>query len=369
MANPERVKKVARAIGEAGADALVLIPGANLYYALGQQQTLSERPNLYVILADGSVAAALPRLEVGNAREVLGDAEIFGWSDAEGPEGAVAQLAGWIRSRVKGSIRLAVEYLNLRMAERELIVGALPEASLVPAEGFLESLRSVKDKDELDAMRRAAEIAEQALEMVLDDFREGMTEREIANALKIAMLQLGSEALPKEPIVSSGPRTAFPHTKTTDRPVRRGDVLMIDTGARWKGYSSDITRTFFVGEPSTEFRRIYEVELQANRTVVNAVRPGITLGELDDLAHRVIEEAGLGQYFPHRVGHGLGLEGHEPPYLVSGTTTRTVPGMTFTIEPGIYHPEHGGVRIEDNVAVGEDGVICLTSFPRELRTL
>ncbi|HEX6990207.1 MAG TPA: Xaa-Pro peptidase family protein [Bacillota bacterium] len=369
MATHGRVSKVAQAVGEADADALVLIPGANLYYALGQQQALSERPSLYVITAEGSVAAALPELEVGNARQALGDAEIFAWSDAQGPEGAVARLAEWLRARCGGSPRLAVEYLNLRLEERELIVQAMPGAALVRADGLLGALRSVKDADELEAMRRAARIAEDALEMVLASFREGMTERQLANALKAAMLELGTEALPKEPVVSSGPRTAYPHTKTTDRPIRRGDAVMIDTGARWNGYCSDITRTFFVGAPPAEFRRIYEAELQANRAVVNAVRPGITLGELDDLAHRAVEEAGLGAYFPHRVGHGLGLEGHEPPYLVSGNEVRTVPGMTFTIEPGIYHPEHGGVRIEDNVAVGETGSVCLTSFPRELRVL
>jgi Xaa-Pro dipeptidase len=151
--------------------------------------------------------------------------------------------------------------------------------------------------------------------------------------------------------------------------VGKGEALMIDTGARYRGYCSDITRTFFVGTPPREFVEIYEAELKVSQRVLGAIRAGVTLSELDELAHKVVDDAGFGQYFPHRVGHGLGIEGHEWPSVVTGNRIRTVPGLTFTVEPGIYIPNLGGVRVEENVAVTADGVDVLTAYPRELRSL
>jgi Xaa-Pro dipeptidase len=238
-----------------------------------------------------------------------------------------------------------------------------------PAEKFLDPLRMIKDPEDVDAMRKACRIAETALERVMNCFRPGMTEREIANELKIEMLRLGTEELPKEPVVSSGARSAFPHTKTSDRSVNKGDVLMIDTGARWQGFCSDITRTFVVGPAPEEFKKIYALELEVSRRVQAEIRPGVTLSQLDELAHQVVDRAGYGQYFPHRVGHGLGIEGHESPSVVTGNTMVAEAGLTFTVEPGIYLPAFGGVRVEENVAVTQNGVEVLTAYPRELREL
>lgn len=182
-------------------------------------------------------------------------------------------------------------------------------------------------------------------------------------------LGLGTEELPKEPTVSSGPRTAFPHTKTTDRPVNRGEALMIDTGARYHGYSSDITRTFFVGPPPARFIEIYRLELEVSRGVLAEIRAGVALSHLDETAHRIVDAGGYSRYFPHRVGPGLGMEGHEAPWVVTGNTTVAAPGLTFTVEPGIYIPDFGGVRAEENVAVTKDSVEVLTAYPRELCSL
>ena len=217
-------------------------------------------------------------------------------ASAEAPASVPRALAAFHRSFLD-QVRLTG-----RLFERGLLLGGLAGTEFEPAEGFLDRLRMVKDPEDVEAMRQACRIAEEALRLVMDNFRRGMTEKEIANALKIEMLRLGTEELPKEPVVSSGARSAFPHTKTSDRPVNLGDALMIDTGARYHGYCSDITRTFFVGTPPPEFIEIYELELTVRRRVLETIRAGISLSLLDETAHRVVDDAGFGQRFPHRVG-------------------------------------------------------------------
>ena len=369
MSTP-KLTRVAAALKGAGLDALILLPGPNLYFTLGINQMLRKRPIIYVVFPDGSLAASLPLLEVPDFRTKWPDAEVLSWTDAEGPEAAAKRLGAVVQARARsGAPRVAAEHFTLRLFERGLLLPGLAGTELEPAEGILDPLRMVKDPEDVEAMRRACRIAEESLERVVNRFRPGMTEREIANELKIEMLRLGTEELPKEPVVSSGPRTAFPHTKTSDRPVNTGEALMIDTGARYHGYCSDITRTFFVGPPPDKYVELYELELTVSRRVLEAIRAGVTLSSLDETAHRVMAEAGYDRYFPHRVGHGLGIEGHEVPSVVTGNATVTSPGLTFTVEPGIYIPDLGGVRVEENVAVTKDGVDVLTAYPRELRSI
>ena len=369
MSTP-KMTRVAAALKGSGMDALVLLPGPNLYYTLGINQMLRKRPIVYVVFPDETLAASLPVLEVPDFRTKYAEAEVISWTDAEGPEAAAKRLGGLIldRSRTR-TPRVAAEYFTLRLFERGLLLPGLGGIDFEPAEGILDSLRMFKDPEDVEAMPQACRIAEESLEQVMKRFRPGMTEREIANALKIEMQRLGTEELPKEPVVSSGPRTAFPHTKTSDRPVNKGEALMIDTGARYHGYCSDITRTFFVGPPPAGYVEIYMLEASVVQRVLKEVRAGVTLSSLDETAHRMIDDAGYGKYFPHRVGHGLGIEGHEVPSVVTGNSMLTRPGLTFTVEPGIYLPELGGARIEENVVVSPDGVDVLTSYPRELRAL
>jgi Xaa-Pro dipeptidase len=369
MSTP-KLKRVAAALKGSGIDALVLLPGPNLYYTLGINQMLRKRPILYAVFPDESLAASLPLLELPDFRAKWPDAQVISWTDAEGPETAAKKLAGIIKERSRASApRVAAEYFTLRLFERGLLLSGLTRTKFEPAERFLDNLRMVKDPEDVEAMRQACRIAEESLERVMKRFRVGMTEKEIANELKIEMLRLGTEELPKEPVVSSGPRTAFPHTKTSDRPVNKGEALMIDTGARHHGYCSDITRTFFVGPPPDKFVEIYTLELTVSRRVLEVIRAGVTLSHLDETAHRIVDDAGYGQYFPHRVGHGLGIEGHEAPSVVTGNAMVTTPGLTFTVEPGIYIPNLGGARVEENVVVTQDGVDLLTAYPRELRSL
>jgi Xaa-Pro dipeptidase len=233
----------------------------------------------------------------------------------------------------------------------------------------MAQLRLIKDADEIAALRRAIEITEQALDDVLAAVHVGMTERQIANLLTQALLQRGAEGLAFEPLIQSGPNTALPHATPGERAVQAGELLLLDFGITIDGYASDITRTFVVGHVSEEIKKIYELVKQANAAGRAASRPGVSGQEVDRAARKVIVDGGYGQYFTHRTGHGLGLEGHEPPYMVEGNAVPLEVGNTFTIEPGIYVPGLGGVRIEDDVVIVAGGAESMTAYDRELRII
>jgi Xaa-Pro dipeptidase len=212
-------------------------------------------------------------------------------------------------------------------------------------------------------------IAEKALVHTLAEVRPGMTEKEIAAALMVNLLRAGSEAMPFLPLVQTGPNSASPHGATSSRQLERGDVLLLDFGAVAGGYASDITRTFAVGKIDPELVEVYRIVEAANAAGRATAGPGVACQEVDRAARRVIEDAGYGQFFIHRTGHGLGLEGHEPPYIVEGNTLPLEVGMTFTVEPGIYLPDRGGIRVEDDVVITEYGCQSLTTFERSLQTV
>jgi Xaa-Pro dipeptidase len=199
--------------------------------------------------------------------------------------------------------------------------------------------------------------------------RVGMTERQVASLLTQALLQHGAEGLAFEPLIQSGPNAALPHATAGERVIQSGEVLLLDFGITLDSYNSDITRTFVLGDASAEIKKIYELVKQANAAGRAAARPGAAGQDVDRATRKVIAEAGYGQYFTHRTGHGLGLEGHEPPYMVEGNAVPLEVGNTFTIEPGIYIPGLGGVRIEDDMVITENGAESLTTYDRELRAI
>jgi Xaa-Pro dipeptidase len=240
---------------------------------------------------------------------------------------------------------------------------------LADAGPLLASLRMRKDETEIAHMRKAVAITEAALETTLAKIRVGMTECEIANELSLEMLRGGAESLPFEPIVLSGPNSALPHGAPVARRLQLGDLLLFDFGVSVGGYVSDITRTFAVGDVGEELRRAYDVVKRANEAGRKTARPGVEIQEVDRATRKVIADAGLGEYFTHRTGHGLGLEAHEPPFACEGDTTMLEPGMTFTVEPGVYLPGKGGVRVEDDVVITATGSESLTTFERELRVI
>lgn len=348
-----------------GVDAVAIVPGANMVYFTGLHLHLSERPAI-AFFSDDGLSIILPKLEMPKVSERPDlEARVFMWDDTEGYIGAFQQA---VDALGLGSKTLGIDGMTMRATEMLAFKQLAPDLQIETVERDLTHIRSRKQRDEVESMRRAVQIAEAALGEVIKWVQPGMTERQIARKLDEAMMNNGAEALAFESLVQTGPNSATPHGFVTDRVLQAGEFLLIDFGCMMHGYPSDITRTFCIGEPTEEMQKIYDTVARANEAARQVVKPGIAMSEVDRAARDVIEAAGYGQYFTHRTGHGLGLDPHEPiPQIAQGVADLLEPGMAFTIEPGIYIPELGGVRIEDNVVVTETGVDVLTSYPRTLK--
>ncbi|WP_420643865.1 M24 family metallopeptidase [Candidatus Leptofilum sp.] len=365
--NQNRLDKLTRQILAHGVDGIALVPGPNMAYLSGIHSHVSERPIVLFFPADDEPAIVIPSLEAMKARAAgIPEERIFAWSDDEGYTAAFQQACAHLEL---SDYLLAVEALHMRVLELELLKRYAPGLTTTHAEPILMALRAVKDAGEIATMERAIGIAERAMERLIPQIEVGMTEKQIAAMLTQLQLDEGADAIAFGPIVSGGPNGASPHAVPTERPLQEGDLLVIDWGCLVDGYPSDITRTFAVGAIDAELRHIYETVKLANQQGVLASRPGATGQDVDRAAREVIDDAGYGDYFIHRTGHGLGVEGHEPPYMMEANTDPLAVGNVFTVEPGIYLPGRGGVRIEDNVVITADGHRSLTTMTRELITV
>lgn len=347
-----------------GVDAVVIVPGSSMRYFSGLGYFLSERPILLFVLPD-RLALIVPQLELGTiqARPDL-NAELFPWNDDEWFLPAFTRALDALGLRGK---RLGIDALSLRAAEVLALQQIDPTLALVPVEEALLRIRAIKSPDELAIMRSAVQASERALSDLLREVQPGMSEHQIAARLEALQYQHGGEALAFDTLIQTGVNSSNPHGETTGRVLQRDEFLLIDFGCKIGGYYSDITRTFVIGTPSAEMRTIYDTVRRANEAAFAAVRPGVAASAVDKAARDVITEAGYGQYFTHRTGHGLGMDGQRlMPQISSSAHYPLETGMTFTIEPGIYVPGLGGVRIEDNVVVTETGAESLSVFPRSL---
>jgi Xaa-Pro dipeptidase len=359
-----RLDRLSRAQQDNHVDVLAVVPGANLRYLTGLEMHTSERVTLALFPLDGPVSFVLPELETPRARGSLGtEASFYGYGDQEGPGPAFRQAAADLR--LDGKV-IGVEHLAMRVLELRLLEEHATGARFVDGGSLLSRLRVLKDAEEIEAMRRASKVNDECFRQTAAHMQVGITEQELAAIWQKAALDLSGGELPDVPIVASGLNGASPHTTATPRPVESGDLVTIDGFMRVGGYYSDITRTYAVGEIDDELKTIYTIVQEANAAGRDVIKPGIHAQEVDRAARAVIDRAGYGEYFIHRTGHGLGLEIHEPPYIVEGNEEVLQPGMTFTVEPGIYVPGKGGVRIEDDVAVTEAGCETLTNLPRDL---
>ncbi|HHT72761.1 MAG TPA: aminopeptidase P family protein [Firmicutes bacterium] len=239
-------------------------------------------------------------------------------------------------------------------------------AQIVETKGLVEAERMVKTAEEIEKVKKAASIADHAFAQVLPQLRPGVSEREIALELEFTMRKAGASGVSFRPIVAAGARSALPHAEPGDRLLSHGDFVVLDFGCVFEGYCSDMTRTVVVGEPTEQHLLIYDLVLRAQLEALEAVKPGVTGKAVDTVARSIIEEGGYGQYFGHGLGHSVGLEIHEQPRLSQKDETVLEPGMIVTVEPGIYLPDFGGVRIEDLVLVTEDGCSILSSTFKEL---
>lgn len=364
----KRQSKLNTAIQNTGLSALVLNPGPSLTYITGLHFHLSERPVITFINPGKPMVIVLPELEKAKVNNLTYPIQAFTYP--EDPSTWITAFQNAAHALGLEDTMIGVEPRGLRFLELDLLQKAIPSLKFSPAEGVISKLRMYKDDQEITYMSQAVEIAQKALLSTLPKIKIGSTELEIAAEVSMQLLKNGSNPrLPFFPIVSGGPNSANPHASPSERPVEKGDLLVIDYGANVNGYLSDITRTFAIGEVEPEYQQIAKIVHKANKAGHNAIKPGVTAGSVDAAARSVIEESGYGEYFFHRTGHGLGLEGHEEPYIRANSDLILEVGMTFTIEPGIYIPDRNGVRIEDNVVVTQDGSQCLTTLPRELTRL
>ncbi|MBI3150662.1 MAG: aminopeptidase P family protein [Chloroflexi bacterium] len=363
-----RLNKLTASLRTSGLSAVALNPGPTLTYLSGIGFHLMERPVVLLVAPDQDPVLVLPELELPKVELFPYKIQAFAygenpseWDDAFRKAAQALGLDGK---------RIGVEPRQMRLLEFRHVKAGAPEADYPDATDVLSGLRLKKDKAEVDAMRKAVKIAQDALEATIPQMKIGMTEKELASELVMQLLKHGSESeMPFAPIVSAGPNSANPHASPTKRKIQVGDLLVVDWGAAHDGYISDLTRTFAVGEVDEEYQKIHKIVQESNAAGRAAAKPGVPCANVDIAARDVIERSGYGKYFTHRTGHGIGMEGHEAPYMRGDNMQLLEPGMAFTVEPGIYLAGRNGVRIEDNLVITEDGADCLSDMPREIRVV
>jgi Xaa-Pro aminopeptidase len=350
-----RIQAVRGLLGEAGVDGMLLSVGADLPYFTGYEAMPLERLTMLVLPAVGEALLFVPELEAPRVEPVGDLFEVRSWGETEDPlEPTAAAVRTWQRALI-GDATWATFVLGLQ--------DRLPRLVLSPASEVTRELRMRKDESEIDALRRAGQGADRVVARLGSMQLSGRQERQLARLIADMTLEEGHQVA-EFGIVASGPNGASPHHESGSRVIRPGDAVVVDFGGRLDGYHSDTSRNFVVGDPPNGYVQAFETLIQAQEAAVAAVRPGVNAQSIDRVARRIIEEAGYGEFFIHRTGHGIGLEVHEHPYIVEGNDLLLEPGMTFSIEPGIYLPGRFGVRIEDIVAVTDGGVERLNRSDR-----
>jgi Xaa-Pro aminopeptidase len=355
-----RIARATELAAEAGLTGLLIAPGPDLAYFTGYRPLINERITLLAIQAGRDPVLVVPNFERPGAEAApgFGAVEIIDWSDAEEP---YALTAGLLEPGGRYAVSDSAWALHLLALQEQL-----PDARQMSMSEALPTLRAIKDADEVELLAAAGAAVDSCFEEIVGVPFAGRAETEIAAELAERLLAHGHSEV-EFTLVGSGPNGANPHHEVGSRTIRDGDMVVLDFGGTMDGYSSDITRTVHIGDAAAEEREIYEVVRAAQQAGVDAVAPGVPCQEVDRAARAVIADAGYGEHFIHRVGHGIGLTGHEPPYMVEGETRPIEPGMCFSVEPGIYLRDRFGVRIEDIVAVTADGARRLNSCTRDLQ--
>ncbi|PIC65241.1 peptidase M24 family protein [Sporosarcina sp. P13] len=358
------IKKVQDFLSTHNIDAALVTNPDNIFYLTKFRSDPHERLLGVVIFKDHNPFIICPYMEVEDVKAIGWTHDIIGYKDTDN---AFEFLDQAITERVPTFSLLAIEKEHLTVDRFEILQERFPALLFATLDNELATYRLIKDVAELDFLRKAAELADYAIEIGCSEIAEGKTELEIVQAVEQAVKQKGAEKMSFDTIIISGKKTASPHGIPSNRAIEKGDFILFDLGVVYKGYCSDITRTIAFGEPTEEKRKIYDTVQRAQQAAIDVVRPGTLAKEVDLAARSVIEEAGYGELFPHRIGHGLGISVHEYPSLTATNTLPLKEGMVFTIEPGIYDPNITGVRIEDDVVVTKNGVEVLTKYPKDLK--
>ncbi|MFC7684378.1 M24 family metallopeptidase [Ureibacillus sp. GCM10028918] len=343
-------------------DAAFITTPDNVFYFSSFKSNPHERLLGVMVFQEAAPFLVCPKMEAPDAKNAGWDQEIIGHLDTDNPWSLIAQA---IQSRGITVSTLAIEKSHLTVERLESLQDIYSQANFVRLDDKINEMRVIKDEIEIEKMRKAARLADYAIEIGCTEIAEGKTEMEILTAIENAIQAEGCK-MSFETMVLSGPKTASPHGTPGDRKVLKGDMILFDLGVIYDGYCSDITRTVAFGEPTEAQKEIYNTVRQANENAIAAVKPGVRAMDLDKIARDTITDAGYGEYFTHRLGHGLGISVHEYPSVTGTNELELKSGMVFTIEPGVYKADVTGVRIEDDVVVTEDGVEVLTKFTKEL---
>ncbi|MBO8164132.1 MAG: aminopeptidase P family protein [Brevibacillus sp.] len=358
-----RLEKLYAFMEEERAEALLLTSPQHVFYLTGFLTEPHER-FLGLLLPQGEEPVLIvPALDIEAAKQASVVGNIVGVADTEDPYQVVKA------SLPPRTTRMGIEKKHMSVTRYEELSAVLEVKEYFDVEPVLRSLRLRKSPDEIERIKRAVHLVELVLKEGLKNVTVGKAEAELVAELEYLMKKLGAEGPSFDTMVLVGENSAMPHGVPGQRRIQNGDFLLIDMGVAADGYVSDITRTFVVGEVTPKQREVYEAVLAANQAAIAAVKPGASVASLDRTARQLIADRGYGSFFIHRLGHGMGLEVHEYPSVHGENQDELAPGMVFTIEPGIYLPGWGGVRIEDDVLVTDSGVEVLTSFPKELTVL
>jgi Xaa-Pro aminopeptidase len=356
------LKRIGR---QAGIDAFLVNAEVNMRYLAGFSVLAIERFAAIIVPVDESAPIVIvPRLEEQKTKETSALKEIKSYDDSENPARLLRQIIGDTKlERAVFGVESMLPFKFYRM-----LTECSPKLKVKDASTLFSQLRCIKSHEELEKMKKAASILATAMDAAVGFIKPGVSELSISFEVEKTVKENGGEGVPFC-IVLSGSNSALPHGQALGRKVKEKDVVLMDVGAVFEGYYADLTRTVFVGEATEKQREIYGIVARAQEAAVSVVKPGIRAEQVDAAARRVIDRAGYGDYFTHRTGHGLGLEVHEEPYITKGNKTILQPGMTFTIEPGIYLPGKFGVRIEDDIVVSAKGGKLLSNLPKELQVI
>lgn len=351
MDHEARIGRVREALPGAGVDALLVTNLTNVRYLCG----FSGSNGQLLVTATDAVFFTDPRYRARSGDLVQGaEIEVYGDNNS---------LHESLATRARGKV--GIEAATMSVAQKQNLEGKLPDVELVATKNVVEELRRRKDQEEVSLLREAVRISDEAFDWILERLGPGRTEREIALDLEVEMRRRGADSVAFEPIVGTGPLSAHIHHTPSDREVLSGDVVLLDFGARWQGYCSDLTRTVVVGTASDHLKEVYATVLAAQTAGIDAIRAGVACSDVDVAARKVIDDAGYGHTFGHGLGHGLGLDVHEAPRFHKTSEDTLVAGDVMTVEPGIYETGLGGIRIEDDVLVTDEGPDVLGKAPKD----
>lgn len=357
-----RLEYIQSKLAEDKADALMVQTQPNVYYLSGFNTNPHERLVAVVVLKNHPPFIICPAMEVNQVKDIFLAGDIIGYNDTENPW---LKISDYLKEKELHIRTVALEK-NIpwsRLTEWEKISEG---RGFLEADHYLNELRLIKSEEEQIILQEAAALADQGVEAGINALKEGVSEMKVLAAIEYAMKKEGVREMSFSTMVLFGEKGGDPHGNPGSRKLQKGDSVLFDLGVVWKGYCSDITRTVFFDHVKDEHRHIYQTVKEAQQKALDMCKPGQPLSLLDKTARSHIENSGLGEYFPHRIGHGLGIEVHEFPSLSANNDDTLQEGMTFTIEPGIYIPNETGVRIEDDVLITADGYKTLTSFTKEL---